>query len=247
MGQIYYYDNRPASTSPEDLFRFCVIMAIQKKLLSNTLTHNQWAHILFSYEDNNLIREDYMSIVKRENKIYFTRDKNKYAFLEEKIKRDFPDLFGIIEEDEGLLAEAIKALDHEIDEAKDPKNIVLFKGLDLTQVSKQGKSYLYQVSLSISDNQEPNFHEDTPFEIQVYNDETVRCEFVDYNYETGLLSFTSNRFLKSVRYCNILLDSTFILEGLKQRLEEMDRDGFHRERGSRGAQDHVGPGSSDAV
>ena len=58
MGQIYYHDNRPANTSPEGLFRFCVKMAIQKNLFSKTLTHNQWAHILFSYEDNNLVRED---------------------------------------------------------------------------------------------------------------------------------------------------------------------------------------------
>ena len=99
----------------------------------------------------------------------------------------------------------------------------------MTQISKQGNSYLYQVLLSISDNQEPNFHEDTPFEIQVFNEDPVRCEFVDYNYETGLLSFTSNRFLKSARYCKILLDSTFILEGLKQRLMELDKDGVNED------------------
>ena len=228
MGQIYYYDNRPASTSPEDLFRFCVKMAIQKKLFPKSLTHNQWANILFSYEDNNLVREDNMSKVKREHTIYFTRDKNKYAFIEEKIKRDFPDLFGKTE-DEGLLADAINAVSSEIEEERDPKNIESFKGLDLTQISKQGNSYLYQVLLSVSDNQEPNFHEDTPFEIQVFNDDPVRCEFVDYNYETGLLSFTSNRFLKSARYCKILLDSTFILEGLKQRLVELDKEGFNED------------------
>ncbi len=225
MGQIYYQDNRPGSNSPEDLFSHCVKMAIQKGLFSKTLTHTQWANIIFSYENNNLIKEDNMSKVKREYSIYFTRE-NKYAFIEEKIKRDFPDLFGISVEENSLIQETIEAVSHEIEEQMDPNNIEIFKGNDLTLVQKQGNSYLYQVSLSISDHQEPNFHEDTPFDIQIFDNKPIRCEYVDFDYESGRLSFTSNRFLKSARYCKILLDSTFILEGLKQRLVDLDNDGL---------------------
>lgn len=223
MGQIYYQDNKPDSNTLEGLFHFCVRMAIKKQLFSISKTHTQWANVIFSYENNGLMREYYMSKVKREYAIYFTRDKNKYAFIEEKIKRDFPFLFGIIEED-GLLQEAIKAVSNEIEEQKNPNNIETIKGNDLTLVQKQNKSYLYQVLLSITDGQEPDFHEDIPFDLQIFNDDPIRCEYVDFDYEKGRLSFTTNRFLKSARSCKVLLDSSFVLEGLKQKLVELDED-----------------------
>ena len=223
MGQIYYQENRPESNTPEGLFNFCVRMAIKKNLFSLAKTHSQWANLLFSYESNSLIREDNMSIVKRERSIYFTRDRNKFSFIEDKIKRDFPSLFGITDEDNDLLSETINAVSHEIEEQKNPNNIDSFKGNDLTLVQKQGNSYLYYVFLTMSDEKEPDFHEDTPFILRYY-DEDILCEYVDYDFESGRLSFTSNRFLKSKRFCRILLDSTFILEGLRKRLVDLDEN-----------------------
>lgn len=70
MQQSYLPNYRPTSYSAEDLFEFCVKRAIEKKLLSETNTHNQWAGKLFSYERNSILREDYMSKVKQEYLIY---------------------------------------------------------------------------------------------------------------------------------------------------------------------------------
>ena len=231
MSQIYYLDNRPNSSSAEDLFIFCVRMAINKKLFSRSLMHNQWANIIFGYENNSLIRNDNMSIVKREYSTYFTHER-QYSFVEDKIRRDFPYLFGATEDDdseyecEDIVRDTIKAVSKEIEENKDPHNIESFKGNDLTLVRKQGNSYVYQVMLSISDGQEPHFHDEVPFTLRVYSDD-FRCEVVDYDYESGRLIFTTNRNLNSASYCKILLDSTFILEGLEQRLVELSEEGVN--------------------
>ncbi|MBR5038770.1 MAG: AAA family ATPase [Prevotella sp.] len=174
-----------------------------------------------------------MSKVKREYSTYFTHER-QYSFIEEKIRRDFPYLFGIVDDDENeyncedIVRDTIKAVNKEIEEEKDPNNIESFKGHDLTLVRKQGNSYIYQVMLSISDGQEPHFHDETPFTLRVYSDD-FRCEAVDYDYESGRLIFTTNRNLKSASYCKILLDSTFILEGLEERLKDLSEEGINED------------------
>ena len=233
--QVYYQENKPASNSPEDLFEYCVKKVIEKNLFSTSLNHVQWATKLFGYEKDSSLRKDYMSKVKREYSIYFTHDL-KYSFVEDKLKRDFPYLFGISEDEEDddvytsedQVRDTIKALNKEIVEQKDPRNIESFKGNDLSLVRRQDKSYIYQVELTLSDGQEPHFHDGIPFILRVY-DKDVTCEAIDFDYESGRLYFTSNNFLNSASYCKILLDSTFILDGLKQRLVDLTEEGVNED------------------
>ena len=220
MHQYYIQENRPASNSAKDLFVFCVKKVIDKGLFSQSKMHNQWAAVLFGYEKNSTTRTDLMSKVKREYFTYFTHTM-RYSFDEAKIRRDFPYLFGTEEDEEDsdyttdcLIRDTIKALDKEIVEQHDPKNLESFKGSDLAFIRQQGKSYIYQVRLTMNDGQEPNIHESIPFILKVY-DKDVTCEAVDFDFITGVLFFTTNRYIHSASFCRILLDSTFILDRLK--------------------------------
>ncbi|MBR2113580.1 MAG: AAA family ATPase [Prevotella sp.] len=232
--QFYIADNKPASNSARDLFEYCVEKAMEKDIFSEAYMHNQWANLLFGYEKNSSERTDLMSKVKREYSTYFTHT-TKYAFDEEKIKRDFPYLFGIDEdEDDGdyttdsLVRDTIKAINKEIIEQQDPQNLESFKGSDLTLIRQQGNSYIYQVRLTMNDGQEPNIHESIPFVLKVY-DKEVTCEAVDFDFITGVLFFTTNRRVNNASYCKVLLDSTFILDGLKKRLEDLKERGINED------------------
>lgn len=231
MQQYYIQENKPNSGSEKDLFEFCVKKVIDKNLFSQSMTHNQWAAFLFGYETSSTARADMMSKVKREYNTYFTHTM-KYSFDEAKIRRDFPFLFGIEEnEDEGeyttdsLIRDTIKALDKEIVEQHDPKNLESFKGSDLVLVRQHGRTYIYQVRLTMTDGQEPNIHESIPFILKVY-DKEITCEAVDFDYISGILFFTTNRHIYSASFCRVLVDSTFILDGLKQRLEDLKDNGI---------------------
>lgn len=233
MHQYYIADDKPASNSAKDLFEYCVEKVIEKNLFSKTYMHNQWANILFAYEKSSDMRIDLMSMVKTENAIYFTRE-NKFSFDEEKIKRDFPHLFGIEEEEDGdyttdrLIGDTIKALNKEIEEQSDPKNLESFKGSDLTLVRQQGKAYIYQVRLTMNEGQEPNIHEGDPFILKVY-DKELTCEALDFDFISGTLFLTTNRYVNPASYCRVLFDSTFILDGLKQRLVDLKEKGINED------------------
>ena len=235
MKQVYVKEYRPVNNSPEELFFFCVRKVIENNLFSQSLMHIQWANILFGYEKNSSIRIDNMSKVKREYSTYFTHTL-KYSFIVEKLKRDFPKLFGIelVNVDDGdytsdvLVRDTINVVKKEIAEQKDPNNIESFKGNNVSLVRKQNTSYVYQVELIVAEGQEPHFHDGIPFILRVYSKEFT-CEAVDFDYESGRLYFTTNRFLNPAPYCRILLDSTFILEGLEQRLKDISEEGVNED------------------
>lgn len=96
--QVYYEYDRPASNAPIDLFAFCVKKVREKKLFDTKLQHNQWAAKIFAYEKNGDTKSDLMSRVKHKYSLYFTKG-TKYAFIEDKIKRDLSRFFGIKDED----------------------------------------------------------------------------------------------------------------------------------------------------
>ena len=233
MQQYYIADDKPASNSAKDLFKYCVEKVIKKNLFSKAYMHNQWANILFDYEKSSDRRIDLMSMVKTENDIYFTHE-TKFSFDEEKIERDFPHLFGIEDEEDGdyttdsLIRDTIKAINKEIEEQSNPENLESFKGTDLTLVRQQGKAYIYQVRLTMNDGEEPDIDEGDPFILKVY-DKELTCEALDFDFITGALFFTTNRYVNSASYCRVLFDSTFILDGLKQRLVDLEEKGINED------------------
>ncbi len=228
--QKKYHFLRPEGNSVKDLFIYCVKYVIEKNLFSESYNHIQWANIIFGYEKNSSMRTSFMSKVKREYTIYFTHT-NKYSFIEDKIKRDFPSLFGIEVDDsdgeytcEDLVRENIKAISNEIIEERNPNNVEYYKGEDLDILRTTTRTYIYHVKLLLSDGQEPHFHEGIPFKLKVYRKRFL-CEAVDFDYESGQLFFTSNRKIIPASNCSIQLDSVFILEGLKERLKMIESIG----------------------
>ena len=228
FSQFYIRENKPSGNSAKELFKYCLKNVIERRLFSEALMHNQWASKLFSYEKNSDTRIDNMSKVKREYSAYFTHNL-KYSFDKEKLKRDFPSFFGIKDDEDdssdSYVRQTIKVLGHEILEQSDPHNIESFKGGGITLVRRQGSKYIYQVQLELSDGQEPHFRDGIPFLLSVYG-KHYSCEAVEFDYESGLLYFISNYPLGNASYCKILLDSTFILEGLRSRLKDIAASGI---------------------
>lgn len=232
MHQINLGLVRPKSTSVDDLFEFCVHQAIDKHLLSTPHLHNQWANLLFGFEKSSDVRVDYMSKIKQEYTTYFTAESRrspKYSFEEEKLKRDFPEMFGIEDESDSevetindWIKGCIKAVNHEIMEEKDPHNIEIFRGGPIDLIQHKESNYIYRVKLDLEEGQEPHFRESDPFFLKVY-DKKFNCEAIDYDFEQGKLSFTANRMIYSAKYCTIISDSSFIQEGLRDKLSEISR------------------------
>ena len=232
--QVPVDDNKPRSNSPKDLFCHCVKVAKQKNLFSAEYTHNQWAGKMFGYEKNSDLRIDNMSKVKREYSVYFTHSSHtsKYSYDVEKIKRDFPKLLGLEDNDavsdectcDEIVDKAIKVLNREICEQQDPQNIESFKVSNLSSIKQQGGTNIYSAKLTIQEGQEPHFHEGIPFKLKVYDKEFL-CEIVDFDYDKGLLFFTSKLSIPSAEYCNIYLDSSFNLIALQNRLKDIVGEG----------------------
>lgn len=221
---------RPKSDSVEDLFEFCVHQAIIKHLFSISHSHNQWANLLFGFEKNSDVRMDYMSKVKQEYATYFTSEPKrslKYSFEEEKLKRDFPEMFGIeddsasdVETINDWIESCVNAVNHEIIEEKDPHNIEIFKGKSIDFIQHKESIYIYRVKLELEEGQEPHFREGDPFFLKVFG-KKINCEAIDYDFEKATLSFTANRMIYSAKFCTIISDSSFIQEGLRDKLSEI--------------------------
>lgn len=221
---------RPKSDSVEDLFEFCVHQAIIKHLFSISHSHNQWANLLFGFEKNSDVRMDYMSKVKQEYATYFTSEPKrslKYSFEEEKLKRDFPEMFGIeddsasdVETINDWIESCVNAVNHEIIEEKDPHNIEIFKGKSIEFIQHKESIYIYRVKLELEEGQEPHFREGDPFFLKVFG-KKINCEAIDYDFEKATLSFTANRMIYSAKFCTIISDSSFIQEGLRDKLSEI--------------------------
>lgn len=171
-----------------------------------------------------------MSKVKQEYATYFTSEPKrslKYSFEEEKLKRDFPEMFGIeddsasdVETINDWIASCINAVNHEIIEEKDPHNIEIFKGKSIEFIQHKESIYIYRVKLELEEGQEPHFREGDPFFLKVFG-KKINCEAIDYDFEKATLSFTANRMIYSAKFCTIISDSSFIQEGLRDKLSEI--------------------------
>lgn len=224
---------RPSNNTSKALFEYCIRFVKAKNLFDTAYTHLQWANVLFGYERASSNRVDMMSKVKRDYFNYFSR-RNKYSFLEDKIIRDFPQVLGIQEdnddEEEGedsqdFIDDNIKVLGKEICEQRSPDNQESYKGDRLVRLRKTGTNYIYQVSLQLKEGEEPHINEGLPFILKVYG-KRVNCEVIDFDFDNGILFFSSNTFINPASYCTVLLDSTFVLEGLRQRLKTIRDNGI---------------------
>lgn len=228
MSQFYIPAGKPRSNKPEDLFAYCVTKAYDLGIAEIPHTHLQWAGKLFSYEQSSNARIELMSRVKREYSLYFGGTLTKYAFLMNKIEEHFPELFGDVDDermnmdDAELLFHDIQVvLGREISEQSNPRNIDSYKVTHLRLISKkEAGQYIYCATLRMQDGNDPHFHEGLPF---MYKSGTgkYQCETVDFDFDKGLLYFTSVIPLTFSQSAEVMLDAIFVLQGLKRRLQEI--------------------------
>lgn len=209
--------SHPTNKDPRALFEYSVRRIIALGMMNESKTHQAWANLIFNYERIANIRSELMSIVKREYSRYFDEEL-QYKFLEEKIKSNFPYLFGI-EEDSSLFVRIIKSLDAECSEQKDPKNRKLYRVLSCVNISSQDSLYIYKAQLHVEEGDDPHFTEGMPFDFM--SDSIYSCEVVEFDYANALLFFSTSRHIQATSDAKVVSDATMNTIALMKLLQEI--------------------------
>ena len=212
------YIPTPANNQALSLFEYSVRKAISLGLMNERNTHQVWANLLFRYEKKPSVRSELMSIVKREYSRYFDGEL-EYMFLEDKIRRNFPDWFGKKGE-LPLFDRMIQALEAEVAEQKDPRNRKMYTVSSCDRISAQDGQYIYKASLVVEEGNDPHFSEGMPFEFRT-PDTMYACEVVEFDYANAILFFSSERAINITRDSRVVSDATMNTIALMKLLQEI--------------------------
>lgn len=208
--------DRPKNNTPLCLFEYSVRKVIALGMMDMPNPHQIWANRIFDYERNSLVRVELMSKVKREYSAYF--DKNfHYKFLEDKIRSNFPYLFGI-KEDSDLFNRMLKALDAEYQEQKNPRNRKTFRVSSCDLLSSQDNQYIYKAQLVVDDGDDPHFSEGMPVDIRT-EDAYYSCEVIEFDYANAILFFSSSRLVFISGDTRVISDATMNTMALMKLLQ----------------------------
>lgn len=208
----------PTNRDPLALFEYSVRRVIALGMMGERNTHQAWATLIFNYEKKSYVRGELMSIVKREYSKYFNEEL-QYIFLENKIKENFPYLFGI-KENLGLFDRMILALDAECTEQKDPRNRKMYRVSSCDTISSQDGQYVYKAQLVIDEGDDPHFSEGMPFDFRT-PDAIYNCEVVEFDYANGFLFFISSRAIYTTYNAHVVSDATMNTIALMKLLQEI--------------------------
>ena len=206
---------------PLALFEYSVRKVLSLGMMNVPNTHQTWANLIFSYESKAFVRSELMSIVKREYSEFFNKEL-QYCFLEEKIKANFPYLFGI-KDDTSLACRIIRALEAECAEQKDPRNLKMYRVSSCDNISSQDKLFIYKAVLVVEEGDDPHFSEGMPFEFRTA-DEIYQCEVVEFDFVNALLYFSTIRRIFVTTNSKVVSDATFNTIALKNLLQEYSLD-----------------------
>ena len=207
-----------AKKQPLELFEYSVLKVKSYGRMGDSYTHQGWANLIFNEEKNAIVRSELMSIVKREYSQYFNEEL-QYKFLEEKIRANFPHLYGKeIELD--LFDRIQQALDAEIAEQKNPRNKKMYRVSSCDKISDQDKLDIYRAHLFVEDGDDPRFTEGMPFDFR-NPDSIYTCEVVEFDYANAILFFSCSRPVIVTRESRIVSDATMNTIALKQLLDEI--------------------------
>ena len=212
------YISAPANNQPLTLFEYSVRRVISLGLMNERNTHQSWANRIFSYEKKSFVRSELMSVVKREFAKFFDEELN-YMFLEDKIKRNFPYLFGI-EEEVSLFDRMIQALDAEVAEQKDPRNRKMYMVSSCDNISTQDGQFIYKANLVVEDGDDPHFSEGIPFDFRT-SDAMYTCEVIEFDYANAILFFSSIRQIYVTYDSKVISDATMNTIALMKLLQEI--------------------------
>lgn len=209
--------NIPRNNDALALFEYSVKMVLLYGLMGESKTHAAWAYQIFKYEKNATMRSELMSIVKREYSAYFD-EQLQYCFLEDKIRANFPYLFGI-EDDSNLFEHIQKALDAELIEQRSPKNRKSYRVSSCIQIPSPSQ-IIYKAILVVEEGDDPRFAEGMPFDFRS-DGITTPCEVVEFDYVNAILFFSSPRTIYVDNSSRVISDATYNIIALKKHIEEI--------------------------
>ena len=112
-------------------------------------------------------------------------------FLEDKIKANFPYLFGI-EEKQDLFERMLQALKLNVLNKGSTESEKCTEFLPCDNISIQDKQYIYKAQLVVEEGDDPHFTEGVPFEFRTQHT-IFNCEVVEFDYANAFYSFSSSR------------------------------------------------------
>lgn len=207
----------PRNYEPLSLLEYSVQRVANLGLMNEEKNHSSWAKIIFMYEPSNM-RVELMSKVKREYGACFSSDFNKYAFLEDKIKKIFPQFLG--EEEQDLFTKIDEALDAELEEQSSPDNKEMYNVVDCILMTTQDGNYLYKAELELEEGSDPHFSEGSPLTFRSFG-VYYKCEVIEFDYVNATLFFSSTRNIDIANNSRILSDASFNTEALRKLLQEI--------------------------
>ena len=183
--------------------------------------HIQWANLIFgSGSDAN---KENLSRVKSDFGTYFFNHGNKYRWNFEKIFNEHPHFFKV--ESNAHITnpfdEMLMALDHEIIESKKNTrlNAYFVTGLKIKKIINGEK--IYEAKLDIEEDEDPKLVEDLPITIRI-GGLTFETKVLDYDKIGNKLYFQLGvDVLKYVGRISVQADASWILEKVKERLENI--------------------------
>lgn len=208
----------PRNREPLTLFEYSVRKVISLGMMDDTNSHQTWANLIFNYEKKSFVRSDLMSIVKREYSKYFNEDL-QYKFLEEKIRTNFPYLFGI-EDNLGLFGRMLNALDAECIELKDPRNRKMYHVASCDNLALQDGQYIYKAQLVVEEGDDPHFSEGMPFEYRL-PDMIYPCEVIEFDYANAILFFNTAKAISSTYNARVVSDASMNTIAMKNLINEI--------------------------
>lgn len=222
---------RPRSSSADDLFEFAVKRVAENHMGESSLldshTTAQWSNLCFGYAGiQHEERMEYVQRIRSKYRAYFKGNGLKYSFDFEQIVRDFPQYFKGGEGHKSIktvtLLALLDAVKTEINLSQQPQNRLKYKVEKIERVDRLKN--LYQFFLDLNDDDMPSFYEGITIKLRV-GDTFYDCEGIDYDISEEILTIRCQRTIFG-RYGTIYVDTTFILEGLREKLSELMLNGF---------------------
>ena len=220
------YIQPPKDNKPLSLFEYSVRKVLSLGMMNEKRAHAAWATLIFDYERKSYARSELMSIVKREYSRYFDENLH-YMFLEDKIKANFPYLFGE-KEKQDIFDRMLLALNSECAEQRDPRNQKTYKVASCDNISVQDNQYIYKALLIVDEGDDPHFTEGVSFEFRT--DYTIfNCEVVEYDYANAVLFFSSARSIFVTAGSRIVADATMNTVALMKLLKEISEQRINKD------------------
>lgn len=212
-------------TVDEDFF-YSIKLVCYKNIDLSPKTIGQWAEILFP-SLKTIEKGHRMSRLKREYTIYFTPE-GLFTYDIDKIVKHFSSFF-VLEDKEvasrntgfnQMYSEIYEALEKELIESRTARNVKIYKVLSITEIQNTPKKPLiYGAIIETQEGEDPRFREGLRIAIKIENVRYI-VEVVDYDFDEGLLYFTSSRELdwRPWDRMRVYMDASFLLEKLRQRI-----------------------------